>query len=69
MLFDIRKGLWDPLLLDRLGIPPDMLPEVRDTLGDFGQTDGEAFGVVLPIRGVAGDQQAAAKGRPVCGQA
>ena len=63
MLFDIRKGLWDPQLLDRFGIPPDMLPEVRDTLGDFGQTDGEAFGVVLPIRGVAGDQQAAAKGQ------
>lgn len=63
MLFDIRKGVWDPQLLERLGVPAAMLPEVRDTRGDFGQTQDEAFGAVLPIRGVAGDQQAAAKGQ------
>lgn len=63
MLFDIRKGQWDPKLLDRLGIPASMLPEVRDNRGDFGEARADAFGTALPIRGVAGDQQAAAKGQ------
>lgn len=63
MLYDIRNGMWDASLLDRLGIPPVMLPEVRDTQGDFGATAPEHFSVSLPIRGVAGDQQAAAHGQ------
>ena len=63
MLFDIRNGRWDPKLLDRLGIPAGILPEVRDNRGDFGAALKDAFGAVLPIRGVAGDQQAASKGQ------
>jgi len=63
MLFDIRLGTWDVPLLDRLGIPPAMLPEVRDTQGDFGMTAPEQLGATLPIRGVVGDQQAAAHGQ------
>jgi glycerol kinase len=35
---------------------------VRDSQSDFGTTEEEHFGVSLPIRGVAGDQQAAAYG-------
>jgi len=62
-LFDIRTGMWDARLLARLGIPPAMLPEVRDSQGDFGLTSAEHFGAALPIRGVAGDQQAAAYGQ------
>jgi glycerol kinase len=62
-LFDIRSGTWDARLLDRLGIPRAMLPEVRDSQGDFGETSAEHFGATLPIRGVAGDQQAAAYGQ------
>lgn len=63
MLFDIRSGNWDGTLIERLGIPPVMLPEVRDTQGDFGMTAPEHFGVAIPITGVAGDQQAAAHGQ------
>jgi len=63
MLFDTRKGQWDPKLLERLGIPAGILPDVRDNRGDLGQAREEAFGVALPIRGSAGDQQAAAKGQ------
>lgn len=63
MLFDIHKGRWDPQLLDRLGVSAAVLPEVRDNRGDFGAAQEEAFGASLPIRGVAGDQQAAAKGQ------
>ena len=63
MLFDIGKGQWDPALLERLDIPAGILPEVRDNRGDFGLAIADAFGAALPIRGMAGDQQAAAKGQ------
>jgi len=62
-LFDIRSGTWDAHLLDRLGVPPAMLPEVCDSQGDFGLTAEQHFGASLPIMGVAGDQQAAAFGQ------
>jgi glycerol kinase len=63
MLYDIRSSRWDERLLGRLGVPPAMLPEVLDTQGDYGETSAEYFGVALPIRSVAGDQQAAAYGQ------
>ena len=63
LLFDIRSGEWDERLLTRLAIPHAMLPEVRDSQGDFGMTAPEHFGAPIPIRGVAGDQQAAAFGQ------
>jgi glycerol kinase len=62
-LYDIRSGRWDERLLGRLGVPHAMLPEVRDNQGDFGHTEPEHFGAAIPIRGVAGDQQAAAYGQ------
>ena len=63
MLYDIRSGQWDDRLLDRLAIPRDMLPELRDSQSDFGTTEAAHFGVPIPITGVAGDQQAAAYGQ------
>jgi glycerol kinase len=63
MLYDIRSGAWDERLLDRLDVPRAILPEVRDSQGDYGETLLEHFGAALPIRGVAGDQQAAAYGQ------
>ncbi len=63
MLFDIRAGAWDEDLLALFGVPRAMLPEVRDCSGDFGETVPELFGRAIPIRGVAGDQQAAMVGQ------
>ena len=63
MLYDIRSGTWDDRLLDRLAIPREILPELRDSQGDFGVTAAEHFGAAIPIRGIAGDQQAAAYGQ------
>jgi glycerol kinase len=63
MLFDIRAGDWDDDLLALFGIPKSLLPEVRDSSGDFGTTSPELFGRPIPIRGVAGDQQAALVGQ------
>jgi glycerol kinase len=50
-------------LLDALGIPAALLPEIRDTDGDYGSTEPGLFGRAIPIAGVAGDQQAAAIGQ------
>jgi glycerol kinase len=61
MLYDIRRGAWDAEICDRLRIPLSMLPEVRDSAADFGVTT--MLGGSLPIRGVAGDQQAATVGQ------
>jgi glycerol kinase len=62
-LYDIRSGRWDARLLERFGVPPVMLPEVRDSQSDFGAAQPEHFGVAIPIRGIAGDQQAAGYGQ------
>ncbi len=63
MLYDIRRGGWDADLCALFGVPMAMLPEVRDCADDFGTTVPELFGRGIPIRGVAGDQQAAAMGQ------
>src|SRR6185437_3812091 len=62
-LFDIRAGRWDEELCELFGVPLSCLPEVHDSAGDFGVTDRNWFGESLPIRGVAGDQQAALIGQ------
>ena len=59
MLFDIHRQCWDEDLLRLFGIPASLLPEVRDNAGIFGATAPGLFGRVLPISGMAGDQQAA----------
>ena len=58
MLFNIHQQVWDKALLDLLGIPIRLLPDVHDSASDFGETDPTLFGAAIPIRGVAGDQQA-----------
>ena len=62
-LFDIRKGRWDESLCELFNVPMSCLPEVRDSAGDFGTTDASVLGEALPLRGVAGDQQAALIGQ------
>ena len=63
MLFDIRRGVWDAELLRLFRISEPILPEVRDCAGDFGETDPALLGAAIPIRGMAGDQQAATIGQ------
>lgn len=63
LLYDIGRGQWDDELLAALNIPRSLLPEVRDSADDFGTTDPALFGAAIPIRGVAGDQQAATVGQ------
>ena len=63
MLLNIHSGEWDDELLKLFRAPRAMLPEVCDSAADFGVTEPEHFGMALPIRGVAGDQQAALIGQ------
>ncbi|QCO57717.1 glycerol kinase GlpK (plasmid) [Pseudorhodobacter turbinis] len=63
MLYDIRKGRWSSTICDLLGIPMQMLPEVKDCAADFGRTRPDLFGAAIPVAGVAGDQQAATLGQ------
>ncbi len=62
-LFDISRGQWDDDLCRLFGVPPSLLPEVRDCTGDFGVTSSELFGASIRVRGMAGDQQAATIGQ------
>ena len=62
-LYDIRRGTWDPELCRLFRVPIRMLPEVCDCAGEFGTTEASHLGRPLPIRGIAGDQQAALIGQ------
>ena len=64
LLFHIHRMTWDDELLRYFGVPRSLLPEVTPSAADFGVTKGLDFlpdGV--PVRGIAGDQQAALFGQ------
>jgi glycerol kinase len=63
LLFDIHRLAWDDELLEIVGVPRAMLPEVRPSSGSFGKTDPSLFGRPIPIASAAGDQQAATFGQ------
>ncbi len=63
LIYNIHERQWDDLLLSELRIPREMLPEVRDSSGNFGVAESEWLGAEIPIAGVAGDQQAALFGQ------
>ncbi|RPE71725.1 glycerol kinase [Pacificibacter maritimus] len=61
MLYNIHEGAWDSVICDKLDIPMELLPQVRDCADTYGETT--LLGGSIPIRGVAGDQQAATVGQ------
>jgi glycerol kinase len=63
LIYNIYEKKWDDVILNELGIPASMLPEVKPSSGVFGETDPSFFGAPIPIAGVAGDQQAATFGQ------
>lgn len=63
MLFNIHTQQWDEELLELFSIPASLLPEVRDCIDDFGTTGADEVGASIPIRAMAGDQQAALVGQ------
>lgn len=64
LLFNIHSMQWDDDLLRYFGVPRSLLPEVKPSAAEFGVTRGLDFlPDGIPIRGVAGDQQAALFGQ------
>ncbi len=62
-LYNIHDGTWDEELLSLFRVPRAMLPEVKLSADDFGETAPDIFGRSIPISGVAGDQQSASFGQ------
>ncbi|MFH5881331.1 glycerol kinase GlpK [Liberiplasma polymorphum] len=64
LMYNIFELKWDEALLDILGVPLSMLPEVKPSSHIYGKTVSYHFsGEEVPISGVAGDQQAALFGQ------
>lgn len=63
MLYNIHTLSWDDELLSLMGIPIEVLPEVKSCSEIYAQTKKDVFGTEIPIAGIAGDQQAATFGQ------
>jgi glycerol kinase len=64
LMYNIHDLKWDKELLDILGVPEQMLPEVRPSSEVYAKTiTHHFFGQEIPIAGAAGDQQAALFGQ------
>ncbi|HEY8572436.1 glycerol kinase GlpK [Phenylobacterium sp.] len=63
LVYDIRRGEWSAEMGEMLRVPLALMPEVGDCAGDYGETEAGVLGRAVPIRGVAGDQQAALMGQ------
>lgn len=61
MLYNIVDNKWDEELMEMLGVPASMLPEAHPSAYHFG--DFEYKGTIIPIMGIAGDQQSALFGQ------
>jgi glycerol kinase len=62
-LYDIHTSDWSESLCALFNVPRAILPDVRDCAADYGSTTPDLFGAAIPIRGIAGDQQAALVGQ------
>jgi glycerol kinase len=64
LLMDLRTLEWAEDLCHFFGVPREILPAIRPSVSEFGETLGLGYlPDGLPIRGVAGDQQASLVGQ------
>jgi glycerol kinase len=63
LLLDLKSAQWDAEMLRLFRVPAAVLPEVRDSAGNFGATEKSLFGAPIAIRSAIGDQQAATVGQ------
>jgi glycerol kinase len=61
MLMNLETLDWDDVLLDGMGVPRAMLPEIRPSMEVYGEAGGELAG--LPVAAALGDQHAALFGQ------
>jgi glycerol kinase len=58
MLVDLDTRDYDDALLSEFGVRREELPEIRPSLGPFGETDPALVGFRAPVTALIGDQQA-----------
>ena len=63
LMWNIHESRWDAELLALLKLTPSLLPQVYPSVHDYGQAQAQHLGAAIPIRGLAGDQQAALFGQ------
>ena len=63
LMYNIYELKWDEEILEILGVPKNMLPEVEPSSCVYGSTDSSLFEHQIPIAGAAGDQQCALFGQ------
>ena len=63
LLLNIHTLDWDDELLEVLGVPRAMLPDVVESSGVIGDLETEILGAAVPLAGMAGDQQSATFGQ------
>ncbi|MBO4452864.1 MAG: glycerol kinase GlpK, partial [Clostridia bacterium] len=65
MLYNLYTGDWDDELLKILGVPRAMMPEIKSSGELYASVN--IMGAVIPVCGIAGDQQAALFGQACFG--
>lgn len=70
LLYNIHDLIWDTVILEILGIPETLLPEVKPSSYVYGETDPNSFfgSKNVPVAGIIGDQQAALFGQACYGE-
>ncbi len=63
LLYNIHDRRWDPDLTELFGVPAGMLPTVKQSMDDYSAVESIPALRGVPVRGVAGDQQAALFGQ------
>ena len=63
LLYNIHTLQWDDDLLQLMGVPKSMLPEVKSSSEIYGHTQNLLTAASVPISGIAGDQQSALFGQ------
>lgn len=63
MLFNLQTNQWDDEILDIIGIPKSILPEIKDSAEIYGYTSTDFIGAKIPIAGSVVDQAAALFGQ------
>ncbi len=59
MLMNLDTGDWDNSLLELFNIPRQIMPEIKPSMGQFGNSSQDILGTEIPITAIFGDQQAA----------
>ncbi|MGD1921600.1 MAG: glycerol kinase GlpK, partial [Pleurocapsa sp.] len=58
MLMNLDTGNWDDSLLELFGIPRQIMPEIKPSMGIFGNSSQDILDEKIPISAIFGDQQA-----------